>query len=316
MMKILITDKLSRKGIDMLREHFDVDEKLDLSPEELIRAISGHEGIVVRSKTKVTVSVIEAGKKLKAIGRAGIGLDNIDVLAATASGISVFNAPKSTGRSVAEHAFALMFALARRIPSADRSLKDGRWAKSEFEGIELFGKTLGIVGLGNIGKIVARIGSALGMRVIAFDPHVALENGVEIMSLERLIEEADFITVHVPLVPATKGLFGEAAFRTMKPGSFLVNTSRGGIVDEKALFTALQNGEIAGAALDVFAQEPPTDSRFMSTENLITTPHIAASTREAQERMSEEIAQTLIDYLIHKTPISPVNPDALAKNIV
>ena len=298
-MKVLVADKLSQAGVDALAEHFDVDVNTGLPKEDLLKAIPDYDGIVIRSATTVDADVIEAGVKLKVIARAGIGLDNVDVKAATARGVIVCNAPQSNIISAAEHTVALLLSLARRIPEADVSLKGGEWKRSALEGTELHGKTLGVLGLGRIGVLVAQRLSAFGMRLVAYDPFISAERaarmGVEILStVPELIAEADVITIHLPKTPETVGIIGEAELRAMKPGALLVNCARGGLVDEDALYTALSEKWIGGAALDVFTSEPMTDSKLFTLDNIVVTPHLGASTTEAQDKAGTQVAEAVV----------------------
>lgn len=287
-MKVLITEKLAESGVELLRREFEVDVLLGLSPGELVEKIGEYDGLIVRSATKVTAEVIEAAGRLKAIGRAGIGVDNIDIEAATKRGILVANAPESNTVAAAEHTLGLMLAVARRIPAADASLRRGEWNRSAFKGVEVAEKTLGLVGLGHVGSIVARGALGMGMRVLAYDPYVSEErmrsmNVERAASLEEVLEAADFVSLHVPRTPQTTGMVDEEALARMKPTAYLINVARGGIVDETALYNALKQGEIAGAALDVFAEEPTTESPLFSLPNVVVTPHLGASTAEAQD---------------------------------
>jgi D-3-phosphoglycerate dehydrogenase len=299
--KILITDGLDEKGRAILSAAAQVVVRGDLSPEGLIEAASDVDALVVRSRTKVTEAVFEAARKLRVVGRAGVGVDNIDLEAAKRHRVTVVNAPQSTSRAVAEHTLALMLALARQIPRLDASMKTGAWIKKEYEALELNGKTLGIVGLGNIGSLVGRYAAALGMAVISYDALLTerqiRERGAEPVSLEELYRRSDFITFHVPLTPETRGMVSHEAMRSMKRGVRLVCTARGGVIDEAALLEALEDGQVAGAALDVFAQEPPGPTPLVTHPNLIATPHIAAQTEEAQQRAAEDIASEVLAAL-------------------
>ncbi len=309
--KILVTDPIAQDGIDALTPYAEVDVKLGLPPDELESVIGDYEGLVVRSETKVTEPVIKAGKKLQVIGRAGVGVDNIDLQAATRQGIIVVNAPLGNTISAAEHAIGLMLALARHIPEANASLKSGEWDRKRFLGVEVRGKTLGIVGLGQVGSEVARRGRGLEMNVIAHDPFVAEERAhvlmLELVSLDQLLEQSDFITIHAALTSATKGLIGEKELRKVKPSARLINTARGGIVDEEALYAAVEEGRLAGAALDVYSKEPARDNITLKSERIITTPHLAASTTEAQERVAVDVAEQVIAVLRGEPPLYSVN---------
>ncbi|HSJ51334.1 MAG TPA: phosphoglycerate dehydrogenase [Actinomycetota bacterium] len=294
-MKVLVTENLSEAGLELLRRDFQVDVRPELASDGLTAAIEPYDALIVRSQTQVTADVIAAGDNLKVIARAGIGLDNVDVEAATRRGVMVVNAPQSNIVSAAEHTMALLLAQARNIPQADRELKAGRWNRSAYQGVELQGKTLGIVGLGRIGALVAQRSAAFGMRVVAFDPYVprerAKEMGVELMpTLEALLVQADFVTVHLPRTPDTEGLIGERELALVKEGARLVNTSRGGIVDEQALAKAIEDRRLAGAALDVFAVEPTIDSPLFGLDQVVVTPHLGASTAEAQDKAGTSVA--------------------------
>jgi D-3-phosphoglycerate dehydrogenase / 2-oxoglutarate reductase len=295
-MRVLVTEPLAERGLDSLREEHQVDVRTDLATGGLVEAIEPFDALVVRSQTKVTADVIEAGRNLKVIARAGIGLDNVDVEAATRRGVMVVNAPQSNVLSAAEHTVALLLALARNVPQADAALRSGRWERERFQGVELHGKTLGIVGLGRVGTMVAQRGLSFGLRLIAFDPYVSRDRarslGIELMpDLGALLVQADFVTVHLPRTSETEGLIGEREMALMRPGARLINTSRGGIVDESALGDALRSGRLAGAALDVFAEEPVTDHPLFDLPNVVVTPHLGAATQEAQDKAGAAIAE-------------------------
>ncbi len=295
-MKVLVTETLAEQGLDLLRESFEVDVHLELASEGLSSAIGPYDALIVRSQTTVDAPVLEAADRLKVVGRAGVGLDNVDVEAATRRGVMVVNAPQSNVLSAAEHTLALLLAQARNIPRADAALRAGDWDRSRFQGMELNGKTLGIVGLGRVGTLVAQRALAFGMRLIAFDPFVpkdrARQLGIELMpDLGALLVQADVVTVHLPRIPETEGLLGERELRMMKPGARLVNTARGGIVDEGALEAALREGRLGGAALDVFDEEPVADHPLFDLENVVVTPHLGAATREAQDKAGASIAE-------------------------
>jgi D-3-phosphoglycerate dehydrogenase / 2-oxoglutarate reductase len=264
-LRVLVPEKLADPGIELLEQDFEVDVLLDLSPDELFQKIGDYDGLIIRSATKVTADVLERAVNLRAIGRAGIGVDNIDIEAATKHGIIVANAPESNTVAAAEHTLGLMLAVARRIPAADSSLRGGEWKRSALRGVEVSEKTIGLVGLGHVGSIVARGALGMGMRVLAYDPYVS-EDRMRSMNVGRaetadeVFERADFVSLHVPRTPQTIGLVNEDALTKMKPTAYLINAARGGIVDETALYNALKEGAIAGAALDVFAEEPTTDS--------------------------------------------------------
>ena len=310
--KIIVSDKLSPEGIKILEEAgFKVDCKYKLSPDELKEVIGDYQGIIVRSGTKLTGEIIEKADNLKVIGRAGVGLDNVDIEAATKKGVIVMNAPGGNTISTCEQTFALMLAVARNIPFAHISLKDKKWERSKFKGTELYSKVLGIVGLGRIGKEVAKRAIAFGMEVLVFDPFVS-ENaaekiGVKLTELKEIYKNADFITIHTPLTEETKDLISDNEFSQMKPGVVVINCARGGIINEEALQRALKEKKIAGAALDVYSQEPPFDSRLLEVDNLIVTPHLGASTEEAQVNVAIEVAHCVKDALLGKAIKNAVN---------
>jgi D-3-phosphoglycerate dehydrogenase len=318
-MKVLVTEPLSENGLDMLRAEAEVDVRPELASEGLADAIGNYDALVVRSQTKVTAEVLDRAGSLKVVGRAGIGLDNVDVEAATRRGILVVNAPQSNILSAAEHTMALLLAQARNIPQAHAALTEGRWERERFQGVELHGKTLGVVGLGRVGAMVAQRALAFGMRVVAFDPYVSKERakslGIELTpNLEALLVQADFVTIHLPRTPETEGLIGEREFALMKEGVRIVNTARGGILDERALVTALRDGKVAGAALDVFSTEPaPAAHPLMHFDNVVVTPHLGASTREAQDKAGTAIAQMVILALRGEFVPSAVNIPAAAE---
>ena len=293
--RILVTEEIADTGIDRLRNAgFEVDVQLGASGKKFHAALAGASALIVRSATQVDVAALEAGRDLVVVGRAGVGLDNIDVEAATARGVMVVNAPESNVLSAAEHTIGMMLAMARNIPQAHGALKSGRWERSRWEGIELAGKTLGIVGLGRIGKLVAHRALAFDMRLIGYDPYISEERArllnVEMMSLDQLVERADILTVHLPKTQETTGLINLKVLRNAKPTLRIINVARGGIVDESDLFTALRDGVVAGAALDVFSTEPMTSSPLFGLDNVIVTPHLGASTREAQDKAGEAVA--------------------------
>lgn len=324
MIKVLVSDKLAREGLAVLEKagaHLQVDVKVGLPPAELAAIIGDYDALAVRSSTQVTAELIQRGKKLRVIGRAGIGVDNIDVPAATARGVVVMNTPEGNIVTTAEHAIALLAALARKIPQATASMRQGKWEKSKFQGRELYDKTLGVVGLGNIGKIVADRALGLRMRVIAYDPYVtpekAKELGVELVSLDALLARADFVTLHVPMVEATRGIISRAAIDKMKKGAFLINAARGGLVDEQAVADAIVAGKLSGAAFDVFAEEPPPASNpLLGLEQVILTPHLGASTDEAQVNVSIAVAEQIVEYLVNGVVKNAVNAPNVAKEHV
>ena len=301
---ILITDGLDEKGQSILRASATVDDKSGISADDLLKIISDYDALIVRGRTKVTASVMEAGSRLKVVGRAGVGVDNIDLEAAKSRNITVINSPTSTSLAVAELTFGLMLALAREIPRADMGMKQGKWLKKELEGIELNGKTLGVIGFGRIGAEVGKRASAFGMSVIAYDPLIPEDEikkrGAEPMSLQDIYRQSDFISLHLPLTPETRNMIRAEAFSQMKDGVRIVCAARGGIIDESALVAALNSGKVAGAALDVFSVEPPGLTEAVSHPRLIATPHIGAQTAEAQSRASEDIAHEVLSVLQNK----------------
>ncbi len=315
--KILVSDDVSDSGLEPLRQAgFDVEKITKLSTSELARRLADYDGLVVRSETKVTAALLDAAPRLRVVGRAGVGVDNIDVLAATARGVVVMNAPDGNTITTAEHTLALLIALARRLPQANSSLKAGRWERKQFVGTELQGKTLGIVGLGRIGRVVANRARAFGMNVVAFDPFIAPEQArdmqIELASLDEVFQRADFLTVHTPLTSETRGIIGRDAFGKMKKGIRIINCARGGLVDEAALLDAINDGTVAGAALDVFEQEPPApDHQLLLREEVIVTPHLGASTTEAQEGVAFTVAEQMRDYLLNGALRGAVNVPAL-----
>ncbi len=300
-MKVLVADPVSEEGLELLRHQAQVDAKTGLTPKELVSIIGDYEALVVRSQTKVTAEVIQAGKKLQVIGRAGVGVDNINVDEATKCGIIVVNAPTGNTISAAEHTIALMLALARHIPQANVVLKSGVWRRSDFMGTEVRNKTLGLVGLGKVGAEVARRALGLEMKLIAYDPFISADQArnlqVELVPLKQLLKEADFITVHTPLTAQTKGLIGAKELALAKPTVRIINTARGGIINEEALAKAVAEKRVAGAAIDVFSTEPATKSVLFDSDNIIVTPHLGASTAEAQVMAAKDIAEQVIDVL-------------------
>lgn len=320
MAKVLISDPITPAGIELFKQAgFDVEVKTDHTKEELIAKIKNYDALIVRSQTKVGADVIAAADNLKVIGRAGVGVDNVDVEAATKKGVIVLNAPDGNTISTAELTVAMLLALARNIPQAHASLKGGAWDRKSFTGVEINGKTLGIVGMGRIGTEVAKRMMAMGMNILAFDPFMTAEKaqglGVQLVGLDRIIAAADFITVHTPLTAETKGLFGAAEFARMKKGVRLVNCARGGIYDEAALAEAIQSGRVAGAAMDVYPAEPPTDRTLIDLPQTVVTPHLGASTREAQENVAVDVAIEVIKVLQGETFKNAVNLPPLRPEI-
>jgi len=313
--RILVADPLAEDGLERLRRAGEVTVVSKLPEAELIKRIGDFDALVVRSETRVTAPIIDAGRKLRVVGRAGVGVDNIDVPAATRRGIIVVNAPRGNIVAAAEHTVALLFSLARWVPQADASVKRGEWTRSKFIGTEIRGKTLGVVGLGNVGSEVAKRAHGLEMEVIAYDPVVSVERAelfnVALVTLPELLERADFVTVHVPLVESNRNLIGAPELARMKPTAFLVNTARGGIVDESALCAALQSGQIAAAAADVFVTEPPGANPLLALPNFIATPHIGASTAEAQVSVAFDVAEEVAAVLAGDLPRFAVNAPAL-----
>ncbi len=302
MYSILIADSIAPEGVHILERGNRVRVDETITADALRDAISNYDALVVRSRTKVTSQIIDAAKRLRVIGRAGVGLDNVDVEAAKRRSIAVVNAPYSVTISVAEHALGLMIALARFVPQADASLRRGEWTKNKFMGIELQGKTLGIVGLGRIGSTVAPRAISMGMRVFAFDPYItrarALNFGAALIdSLDELLAASDFVSIHTPLLPTTRGLFSDHEFAQMKQGARLIFCARGGVVDEAALLRALESGRLAGAALDVFETEPPGQTPLLQHPRVIATPHLGAMTQEAQTKAAVEVAEQIIAIL-------------------
>jgi D-3-phosphoglycerate dehydrogenase len=310
-MKVLVTDSISEDGIAVLRDSAQVDIKNKLTPEELKAIIGDYEALMVRSQTKVTADIIEAGKKLRVIARAGVGIDNVDVEAATRCGIVVVNAPTGNTVSAAEHAVALMLALARNIPQANAVLKTGVWKRNEFMGVEVRGKTLGIIGLGNVGSEVARRAQGFEMKLIGVDPLVSVEYarnlGVELVDLKRLLRESDFISLHIPLNKQTRGLIGAKELAMVKPSVRIINCARGGLIDDKELVKAIKENRVAGAAVDVFEKEPATESVLFGEDKIIVTPHLGASTAEAQVLAARDVAEQIADIFSGKPARAAVN---------
>jgi D-3-phosphoglycerate dehydrogenase len=320
--KVLVADHLSQDGIALLQAEpqLEVVVKTGLSAQELAQVIGPYEGLIVRSSTKVTADVIAKAERLRVIGRAGVGLDNVDADAATKRGILVMNVPSGNTISTAEHTVSLILALARRIPQADAHVRAGKWERAKFVGVELFGKTLGVVGLGRVGGEVAKRAQAFGMRVLAHDPFLSSERArqveAQVADLDTLYRESDFITVHTPLTTETRHLIGAKEIARMKRGVRLINCARGGIIDEQALYDALVSGQVAGAALDVFEEEPPVKHRLLSLEQVVCTPHLGASTEEAQLNVAVEVARQVADALLGRGIRNAVNmPSVDAKTL-
>ncbi|MFV0438656.1 MAG: phosphoglycerate dehydrogenase [Desulfopila sp.] len=322
-MKVLVSDNLSQVGITVLEEAgLKVDVKTGLAPDELKRIIGEYHGLVIRSATRVTADLLSAATKLKVVGRAGIGLDNVDLAAASEKGVVVMNAPDGNAVTTAEHAISMMLALSRNIPQATASMKAGRWEKKKFMGREVTGKTLGIVGIGRIGSIAANRAQGLKMKTIAYDPYLPKEMaekmGIELVSLEDLARRSDYITVHVPKTKETANLLSTEFFAAMKPDGMFIDCARGGVCDEEALYLALKEKRIAGAALDVFASEPATaeNCRLMELDSFICTPHLGASTSEAQDNVATIIGRQISDFLLHGSVTNAVNVPSVTGDVL
>lgn len=320
-MKVLVSDPLSNEGLEILKEHFTVDVITGLSEDELSKIIKDYDALVIRSGTTVTQKIIEAADKLKVIGRAGVGVDNVDVDAATKKGIIVTNSPEGNMISAAEHTIAMMMAMSRNIPQANASLKKKEWKRNKFMGVEVKGKTLGVIGLGRIGSEVAKRASGLEMKLMGYDPFIsekrAAELGIKLATVNEIAKAADYITVHTPLIKETRNILDEEQFNLMKPTAKVINCARGGIISEEALAKALANGKISGAALDVFIEEPPFNSPLLDFDNVIVTPHLGASTQEAQVNVAIEIANEIVSVLTgglakNAINIPSVKPEAMA----
>ncbi len=324
MIKVLVSDNLATEGLEVLRQArgIEVIEKSGLSHAELLEAISDVDGLAIRSGTKVTADVIAAADKLRVIGRAGIGVDNVDVAAATERGIAVLNTPEGNNITTAEHAIALLVSLARHIPQATASMKAGKWEKKKFKGMELFNRTLAVIGLGNIGRIVALRAKALGMKVVAYDPFTSLERAqqldIELLEdFDEVLARADAITVHVPKTKDTIGLLNGEAFAKARKGLLVINAARGGIVDEGSLLEALESGQVGGAGLDVFVEEPPpADHPLLKHERVICTPHLGASTEQAQINVSVAVAEQICDYLLNDVVRNAINVPSISPELL
>lgn len=321
--RVLVCDQLAPQGLEVLEaaDGVEYDEVASLTPPELVRRIPSYHGLIVRSGTRATAEAIAAAQNLRIIGRAGIGVDNIDVIAATKRGIVVMNTPGGNNVTTAEHAISMMLSVARSIPQATASMKQGKWEKNRFLGVELCNKTLGVVGVGNIGSLVAKRALGLEMRVVAFDPFISAESaarlGVELVSLDELYARADFISIHTPMTPETRGLIGDQAFARMKRGVRLINCARGGIVDEAALARAIDAGIVAGAALDVFEAEPPPPNHpLLGLEQVICTPHLGAATGEAQINVSIAVAEQVVEYLTRGVIKNAVNVPSISAELL
>ncbi len=321
-MKVLISDTMGQAGIDIFenQDGIELDVKTGLAPEELIQIIGEYDGLAIRSATKVTKDVLEAATNLKVIARAGIGLDNVDIAEATKKGVAVMNTPGGNTVTTAEHAIAMMMALTRNIPRGTQSMKQGRWDKKLLQGKEIFNKVYGVIGFGNIGSIAANLAKGLKMKVIVFDPNISSEHiekeGFEYVSLDQLFERSDYITIHVPKMEATIDLLDDDAFAKMKKGVMVINCARGGIINEEALYRAIESGKVAGAALDVFTTEPPGENPLLTLEQVIATPHLGASTKEAQTNVAVAAANQIIAYLLHDTVINAVNVPSVTGEVL
>ncbi|MCD6305651.1 MAG: phosphoglycerate dehydrogenase [Deltaproteobacteria bacterium] len=321
-MRVLVSDPLSEVGIQIFQETpgIDVDVTTGLAPEELKGIIGGYDGLVIRSATRVTADIIEAAHCLKVIGRAGIGLDNVDIPAASQRGIVVMNTPEGNTITTAEHTMAMMMALSRNIPQATASLKQGKWEKKKFKGRELFNKTLGLIGLGHIGRIVADRAKGMKMKVIVYDPYIKPDRiemlDLEPVSLDGLLSRADYITVHTPKTEETKNMINREVISKMKKGAMIINCARGGIVNEADAYEALASGHLGGAAFDVFETEPPGRTRLMELPNFICTPHLGASTKEAQDNVAKDVAEQIIAYLLHGTVKNAVNVPSISEELM
>jgi D-3-phosphoglycerate dehydrogenase len=314
--RILVAESIAPEGVEVLRARHEVDVRTGLSAEELRDLIGGYDALIVRSGVDVDAGLIAAGTRLQVIGRAGVGVDNVDLDAATRAGITVVNAPTGNTIAAAEHTLALLLALARRVPAADASVRRGEWSRSALQGVQLHGRTLGIIGLGKIGMAVAERARGFGMTLLGSDPYVTEEQaalrGVELVELDALLARSDAVTVHVPLTRATTGLIGAKAIARMKPGAFVLNVARGGIVDETALASALREGRLGGAGIDVYENEPPAGSPLLDAPNTVLTPHLGASTVEAQVAVAEEIAEQVLDVLAGRPAQYAVNAPLLS----
>ncbi len=315
-MRILVAESIAPEGLEKLRAAHDVDVEVGRSPEDLRAMIGAYDALVVRSQVAVDAAMLAAGTRLQVVGRAGVGVDNVDLDAATRAGITVVNAPTGNTIAAAEHTLGLLLALARRIPPADASVRRGEWKRSQFQGVELRGRTLGIVGLGKIGLAIADRARAFEMAVVGVDPYVTSEqaaiHGVELVDLEALLARSDAVTVHVPLTRATRGLIDAQAIAKLRPGAYVLNVARGGIVDEAAVAAALESGHLGGAGIDVFEAEPPSGSPLLGAPNTVLTPHLGASTAEAQVAVAEEVADQVLDVLAGRSARYAVNAPLLA----
>jgi len=322
-MKVLVADELSVEGVEILKsgKDLEVDVRVGLKPADLKAIVGGYDAIAVRSATKVTSEILEAGTRLKVVGRAGVGVDNVDLDAANRRGVVVMNTPGGNTITVAELTVAMLMAVSRHVPQATASVKAGKWEKKRFQGRELFGKTLGVVGIGNIGSVVVDRCLGMKMKVVAYDPFIseaaARDMGCEPVTLDELLRRSDYVSIHVPLTEQTRGLFGKDALAKMKRGAFLVNCARGGIVDEAALHDALASGALGGAALDVFAEEPVRpDHPLLKLDSFICTPHLGASTEEAQQSVATALAEQMVDFLCHGTIRNAINVPSVSRELM
>ncbi len=321
-MRVLVSDVMGQPGLDIFekQEGIELDVNTGLSSKELKAIIGDYDALAIRSATKVTKEILDAATKLKVIARAGIGLDNVDIDHATKKGVAVMNTPGGNTVTTAEHAIAMMMALTRNIPRATQSLKEGRWEKKLLQGRELFNKTFGVVGFGNIGSIAANLAKGLKMKVIVFDPYISSDHiekaGFEYVSLDQLFKHSDYITLHVPKIEGTTNLLDTKAFAKMKKGVMVINCARGGIINESDLYDAIKSGKVAGAAIDVFATEPPTDHPLLTLDQVIATPHLGASTKEAQTNVAVAAANQIIEYLLNDTVINAVNVPSVTGEIL
>jgi len=319
MLKVIATDGMAPAGVEIFEkaDGIELEVRKGVDADELLKIIPEYDGIIIRSATKVTEEVLSAGKKLKAVGRAGVGVDNVDIKAASRRGIVVMNTPQANTISTAEHTIAMIFSLARRIPEADAYMKKGEWAKKKLKGVELYGKTLGVIGYGRIGRWVAKVCQSVGMKVVAFDPMVSddkiRETDATPATVEELFKVSDFITVHTPVNNETRNMINKDTIATMKDGVRLINCARGGIINEDDLCDAIESGKIAGAALDVFPKEPNQNKRLEEYSQIILTPHIAASTGEAQSKVGVEVAEEMVDYLVNGAISNAINATAMGE---
>ncbi|MBF2057394.1 MAG: phosphoglycerate dehydrogenase [Cyanobacterium sp. T60_A2020_053] len=320
MAKVLVSDPIDEVGIKILQQVAEVDIKTGLSEDELIAIIPQYDALMIRSGTQVTQKVIESAENLKIVGRAGVGVDNVDVAAATRKGIVVVNSPEGNTIAAAEHALAMMLSLSRHIPDANQSVKESRWDRKKYIGSEVYKKSLGVVGLGKIGSHVAKVGKAMGMKILAFDPFISQERanqlGCTLVDLDILFSESDYITLHIPKTKETTNLINAEALAKMKPSARIINCARGGIIEENDLYEALKNGQIAGAALDVFASEPLGESKLRELDNIILTPHLGASTAEAQVNVAIDVAEQIRDVLLGLPARSAVNIPGLSPDVM